>query len=245
MAEISIDRDRYGGLPNFVLVEATNNAVQDIVRRKFAESGMAWRDFVFGPSDQLISSDDIQSVEARILASGYRFAWSSNFSVRDRPDIYAGADAVESDANFSFEHPEAPTAPADPQGRELRGTGDNVVQCPTNLVGTAYYVRTSEAVLALMREGVPDDMVAVLDDSGGTLTAPILEKMRGVICAGGTVRSHLGILTREYGIPCIMNARISGIKTGDRVEIEISTPARTIESYQTGAQSQARIWRLA
>ena len=49
------------------------------------------------------------------------------------------------------------------------------------------------------------------------LTAPIIEQFAGVICAGGSVRSHLGILSREYGIPCLMNARVSGAtRAGER-----------------------------
>ena len=87
--------------------------------------------------------------------------------------------------------------------------------------------------------------VAVIDDSGGTLTAPILEQFKGVICAGGTVRSHLGILTREYGIPCFMNAKISGIHEGDTVELECTAPAKTAEDYQRGVERTARIWRRA
>lgn len=245
MPEFSIARDRYEGLPAFVLVEAVNNAVQDIVRRSFDASGLEWRDFVFGASDQLIDGAAIATVEERIIDSGYRFAWSSNFSLRDRPDIYADAGFQGADDEFSFEHPEAPEPVADGDGRELRGAGDNVVQRPGNVVGKAFYIRTSEQVLQLMREGVPQDTIAVIDDSGGTLTAPILEKMRGVVCAGGTVRSHLGILTREYNIPCVMNARLSGIRNGDRIEIETSATAPSVEAYRTGNLSQARIWRLA
>ena len=60
-----------------------------------------------------------------------------------------------------------------------------------------------------------------------------------MICAGGTVRSHLGILTREYGIPCVMNAKISGIKEGERVEIECTAPAKTTEAYQQGVEMTA------
>ena len=77
------------------------------------------------------------------------------------------------------------------------------------------------------------------------MAAPILEQFKGVICAGGTVRSHLGILTREYGIPCVMNAKISGIREGDRVEIECTAAAKTAEAYQTGKEMTAKVWRLA
>lgn len=243
MPEISIDKDRYGKAPLFVLVEATHNAVQDIVRRKLAESGLAWRDFVFGAADELIDAEVIAGVEKRILESGHRFAASSNVSLRDRPEIYAGAAGLADDADFSFEHPQAQVGSRDAEGREQRGTGDNVVQRSSNVIGKACYVRTSEKVLELMKNGVPDDTIAIIDDSGGTLTAPILERFKGVICAGGTVRSHLGILTREYNIPCLMNARISGIRAGDIVEIETSAPARSVESYQSGQECPARIWK--
>ena len=93
-------------------------------------------------------------------------------------------------------------------------------------------------------DGVPAGTIAVIDDSGGTLTAPILEHFSGVVCAGGTVRSHLGILTREYGIPCLMNAQISGILDGDTIELEVSAPAKTTEAYQKGIDMFARVWRL-
>ncbi|MEN9726842.1 MAG: hypothetical protein RL434_1208, partial [Pseudomonadota bacterium] len=66
----------------------------------------------------------------------------------------------------------------------------------------------------------------------------------GVLCAGGTVRSHLGILTREYGIPCFMNARLSGIREGDTVRMECSATARTAEHYQRGVEQTGRVWRV-
>ena len=90
---------------------------------------------------------------------------------------------------------------------------------------------------------MPADTIAIIDDSGGTLTAPILEKFKGVLCAGGTTRSHLAILTREYGIPCLMNSRLSGIKDGDILEIETSAKAKTTDDYQSGVEASARVWR--
>jgi phosphohistidine swiveling domain-containing protein len=244
MTRLYIDEDRYGDAPASVLVEAVHNAVRDLVRRRFGESGNDWSAFVFGSSNQLITTADLEAVERRILDTGYRFAWSSMLSLRDRPEIYANADQAQPiDASFSFEHPEARCAAAE-DGLELHGFGDNVVRRPADTIGVASYIRTSERVLELMEQGVPADIIAIIDDSGGTLTAPILEKFKGVICAGGTVRSHLGILTREYGIPCLMNARISGIHEGDRVAMETSAPAKTAEAYQHGREMTARIWKV-
>ena len=88
------------------------------------------------------------------------------------------------------------------------------------------------------------DTIAVVEDSGGTLTAPVLESFKGVLCAGGTTRSHLAILTREYGIPCLMNARLSGIREGDRLEVEVTARAKSAEDYQTNADVTARVYRL-
>jgi hypothetical protein len=244
MTKLYIDSDRYGEAPASVLVEAVHNAVRDLVRRRFAESGREWSDFVFGVANDTITQADFEAIENRILGSGHRFEWSSMLSLRDRPDIYVPGDqASAADASFSFEHRDAVVG-AEEAGRQLRGRGDNVVRRTQNTIGIARYIRTSERVLALMQQGVPDEMIAIIDDSGGTLTAPILEKFKGVICAGGTVRSHLGILTREYGIPCLMNAKVSGIREGDRVEMETTAAAKTAEAYQKGIEMTASIWKL-
>lgn len=246
MAKLYVDSDKFGYQAASPTVEAFHGAIKDIVRQKLAKSGGDWDSFVFDKSYDLITADDMRKVEKMLLDAGHRFDWSAAISPRERPDAYKPAAGV-SDADmatFSFEHPEAKTAPADGHGRELRGIGDNVVQHPKNTVGIARYIRSPDQVLTYLNEGVPADTIAVIDDSGGTLTAPILEHFKGVICAGGSTRSHLGILTREYGVPCVMNAKISGIRTGDTVEIESAAPAKTAEAYQQGIEMTANVWRV-
>jgi len=245
VTQLYVDSDRYGEPPASLLVETVRNAVTDLVRRKLAESGGSWSNFVFSASDRSITAEDFSAIETQILASGYRFAWSAVISARERPEIYRAVGALAADvASFSFEHPEAVVAPADESGREQRGIGDNVVRRPENVIGIARYVRSSEQVIAYMNQGVPANTIAVIDDSGGTLTAPILEHFTGIVCAGGTVRSHLGILAREYGIACLMGAKTSGIREGERIELETSAAAKTAEAYQTGQEMPARIWKL-
>jgi hypothetical protein len=244
MVSLYNDHDRYAEAPESILVEATHNAIRDLARRKLAESGGDWTGLVQGAVGASLTRSEVEGVERRLLDSGYRFAWSSTLSLRDRPEIYASAGGALDDATFCFRHPAAVVAPADEAGREQKGVGDNVVQFAANVMGTALYVRTSDKVLQLMREGVGKDTIAIIDDSGGTLTAPILSQFVAVICAGGTVRSHLGILTREYGIPCLMNAKLSDIRSGDRVELETSALARPVETYRTGEELPARIWKL-
>ncbi len=242
MPKLYVDTDKYAYQSTFALVEAYNSALKDLVRRRFAESDCPWEDFVADTAYDSITKDDISRIEQQLLANGYRFEPSAISSARERPLAYKDSGLNQED--FSFEHPGAPTAPGDAQGRELRGAGDNVVTRGKNLIGIARYVRTSDKVLQYLTSGVPDETIAIVDDSGGTLTAPILEKFKGVLCAGGTTRSHLAILTREYGIPCLMNVRLAGIKDGERIELECSAKGKTAEDYASGVEASARVWRL-
>lgn len=246
MAKLFVDTDKYADGEGPPVVEAFHSALKDLVRRRLDECGGDWRSFVFDRAYTLVTAQDIAEVERRLLATGFRFTSSATISLRERPDAYKPMAGLEPGAEkYSFEHPEARKAPADAQGRALCGQGDNVVRFAHNTVGIARYFRTSEQVMRCLTEGVPADTIAIIDDSGGTLTAPILERFKGVICAGGTVRSHLGILTREYGIPCVMNAKISGVYEGDRVEVETSAPAKTAEAYQKGEDMSVRVWKLS
>lgn len=240
--DLPLDRARHWRPPASPLVEATLSLVQDMVRTKLRESGLDWASF-HKEADRLIGTADFVAIEQRILATGYRFDWSAGISVDERPEAYRareGAELVEA----GFAHPDAPQGAVEADGRALRGVGDNVVRYDHDVVGIARYIRTNERVLSYLSNGVPPGTIAVIDDSGGTLTAPIIEQFAGVICAGGTVRSHLGILTREYNIPCLMNAKLAGVKDGDRVMIESSAAAKTTEDYQQGVERVARIWLL-
>jgi PEP-utilising enzyme, mobile domain len=240
-ASLPSDADRYAQPPASPLVEATLSLVQEMVRRKFQNSNMSWQQFRSTGAETLVTQDDMRTIEARILATGHRFAWSAGISASERPQAYVAVDnAADLDAGFA--HPNAPSGPAQADGRALRGVGDNVVRQQKDLTGTARYIRTRQQVMSYLSSGVPPGTIAVIDDSGGTLTAPLIEHFAGVICAGGTVRSHLGILTREYNIPCLMNAKLAGVKEGDSLLIETTAPAKTTEDYQQGVERVARIW---
>jgi hypothetical protein len=245
MARLPIDDILYAKPPASPLVEATLALLHQSVRRKFAahlaSGGTGFGDFAFADGGCGVTKADVEAVEAALLESGHRFDWSAAISVAERPDAYKGG---ASDGEFMFEHADAVTAEADGEGRALCGQGDNVVRHDANVSGIARYIRSNDRVLAYLSEGVPPGTIAIIDDSGGTLTAPIIDQFTGILCAGGTVRSHLGILSREFGIPCFMNAKLAGIRDGDRVEMEASADARTTEDYQTGTERTGRVWRL-
>ena len=239
---VSSQTMRYWQPPLSPIVEATLSLITDATLAK-QESLPSQAAAGVAATAELLMWADFAAIEARILASGHRFAWSAQISRRERPEAYE-ADAGAGQSDIGFAHPEAPSGDADASGRALRGVGDNVVRYERNVTGIARYIRTSAEVLSYLTNGVASQTVAIIDDSGGTLTAPIIEQFAGVICAGGTVRSHLGILTREYNIPCLMNAKVAGIRDGDQIMIETSAAARTTEDYQRNVQRTARIWLL-
>lgn len=245
MSKLYSDRDKYGYQAKFPVVEAYNAAVKDLVRKGFDETDGEWSDFVFGATKDLITKENMLEIEQKLLDLGYRFDWSAAVSVRERPEIYKPAVGFSGDdmKNFMFDHPDAPKGDMT-NGRQICGIGDNVACYPQNLIGIARYIRSPDQVLNYLNDGVPEDTIALIDDSGGTLTAPILQQFKGVICAGGSTRSHLGILSREYGVPCLMNAKVSGIKHDTRVEVEVSAPAKTAAAYASGKEMTANIWLL-
>lgn len=238
---LPIDSAHKGRPPASSLVEATLSLVHKRLRDRFAQSGQDWDGFRI--SGATLTKADLADVERRLLGTGHRFDWSAGISVAERPGIYKSrGDGDQVDESFS--HPDAPQGEPDEAGRALAGVGDNVVRHDADITGIARFIRTNERVLDYLTNGVPPGIIAVIDDSGGTLTAPIIEQFTGVICAGGTVRSHLGILTREYNIPCLMNAKIAGIADGDTVTIEATAAAKTTEDYQQGVERVGRVWRL-
>ena len=82
MAKLYVDSDKYGYQCDFPISEAYNAAVRDIVRKRFNESGLEWRDFVFKAEYDLITQADMQAIEDRLLEYGYRFEPSAMSSPR-------------------------------------------------------------------------------------------------------------------------------------------------------------------
>lgn len=245
MARLPIDDVLYAKPQASPIVEATLALLHQKVRRKFAEhlasGGHNFDDFVAQSPDCGMSRADVEEVEVALLESGHRFDWSAAISAAERPDAYKGGVAT---GEFMFEHPEAVTTDPGADGRAQVGQGDNVVRHDANVTGTARYIRSNDRVLAYLTDGVPPGTIAIIDDSGGTLTAPIIDEFAGILCAGGTVRSHLGILSREYGIPCFMNVKLNGIRDGDTVEMEATADSRKTEDYQSGTERTGRVWRI-
>ena len=216
-------------------VEAFHTAIRRLVAERLAASGKSWEEVVHDREFEL-TLVDFEKIEADLLATGYLFEISAVVSAQEAPEKYkpiagpAAAGAGETDED----------------GRPIVGHGHNVFRAKADVEGTARFVSTVEKVMEMLMEGVPPETIAVIDDSGVTLTAPILGDFTGVVCMGGTIRSHLGILTREYGVPCLMAATLEGLQDGDRVTVEYSKPAADVYAdAATATASRARIIKLS
>ncbi len=84
-------------------------------------------------------------------------------------------------------------------------------------------------VLELMDSGA-DGVVALVRDAGATFLAPIYHELTAIICTSGTVRSHIGIVSREFQVPCVMACTFTGDEpqTGAEVELDCSGAAAVV-----------------
>jgi phosphohistidine swiveling domain-containing protein len=216
-------------------VEKYHSAIRALVAERLAASGKPWEEAVVDP-ELALTREDFEKIEAELLAEGYKFDVSATISLKEEPDKYKPLAGIANTGKHE----------SDEQGRPIVGTGENVFKAPADVSGTARYISDVDRVMEMLTGGVPDNTVAIIDDSGGTLTAPILGDFKAVVCMGGTVRSHLGILTREYNVPCLMNAELDGLADGDEVTVEYSKPAAdAYADADSASASRARIIKLS
>ncbi|MEI6401473.1 MAG: PEP-utilizing enzyme [Actinomycetota bacterium] len=81
-------------------------------------------------------------------------------------------------------------------------------------------IESPDDVLALMDTGA-EGVVALVRDAGATFLAPIYHELTAVICTGGTPRSHIGIVSREFQVPCVMGTSFPGGEPAAGIEVEL------------------------
>ena len=75
-------------------------------------------------------------------------------------------------------------------------------------------------VLVLMDSGA-EGVVALVRDAGATFLAPIYHELTAIICTSGTVRSHIGIVSREFQVPCVMACAFVDGEPAGCTEVEL------------------------
>ena len=102
------------------------------------------------------------------------------------------------------------------------GTGEKVFEhAPVR--GRWQAVESPDDVLDLMDSGA-EGVIALVRDAGATFLAPIYHELTAIICTSGTVRSHIGIVSREFQVPCAMACAFAGEEpsAGSEVELDCS-----------------------
>ena len=116
------------------------------------------------------------------------------------------------------------------EGYVLIGKGYNVAELEGITVeGPAWNVSTPNDVLTVIKTGKVKDHLLVSPGGTTTFLAPVLtRKTKGVITYAGSPESHLGIVSREYRIPCIMTLAleegISEIPNDAPILMDVSQP---------------------
>ena len=90
------------------------------------------------------------------------------------------------------------------------------------VIGELVYIKTIEDVIQLFNDAI--DKICIVDDAGITTLSPILSDLAGIICTTGSAGSHLAIISREFGLPCIMGIKlhIDDISSLNRKKVKIS-----------------------
>jgi signal transduction protein with GAF and PtsI domain len=101
------------------------------------------------------------------------------------------------------------------------GTGTRVFAAAP-VRGVWRRLASPDDVLELMDTGA-GGMVACVADAGATFLAPIFDELTAVVCLSGTPQSHIGIVSREYQIPCVMGTVLREEPAdGDAIEVDCS-----------------------
>ena len=97
------------------------------------------------------------------------------------------------------------------------------------VTGTWRALEGPDDVLALM-DSTAAGVVAAVRDAGATFLAPVYDELTAIVCSNGTPRSHIGIMSREFQVPCVMGAAFPGERPADGavVEVDCSGPVGVI-----------------
>ena len=66
-----------------------------------------------------------------------------------------------------------------------------------------------------------EGVIAGVRDAGATFLAPLYDELTAIVCTGGTPRSHIGIVSREFQVPCVMSAVFDGDEPIDGHDVEV------------------------
>ena len=119
------------------------------------------------------------------------------------------------------------------------GEGQNVLQHEP-VEGPCIWLDTPEDVIEFVMGPDVEDTIVISRSGSTTFVAPALTAgVKGLITLEGTKECHLGIVSREFGIPCVMSVAFKeGVTTvqGDTVPAD-----GTVLRLECGAMPKATV----
>ena len=82
-----------------------------------------------------------------------------------------------------------------------------VVGAPATVTGIARFVADIQTVVEMMNADMSATILLV-EDASATAVAPIIGDARAVVCTSGGPTSHLALVSKEFGVPCVVAAAL-------------------------------------
>lgn len=78
-----------------------------------------------------------------------------------------------------------------------------------------------QEVLALMKEPDLSETILLAESATATAIVPLLSRVRGLVCTSGGITSHLAIVSREFGLSCVMAAPVDDAAALEGVRVVV------------------------
>ena len=98
-------------------------------------------------------------------------------------------------------------------GQVVSGKGAEGILCSADEIAQ---------VLELMKRPDLDEVILLTQSAAATAVIPLLAKVRGIVCRSGGMTSHLAIVSREFGLPCIVGAELDDPAAADGKRVELA-----------------------
>jgi phosphohistidine swiveling domain-containing protein len=104
----------------------------------------------------------------------------------------------------------------------LAVVGRGLVVSGSGCSGTGRQANELEQVFELLKDPGLDEAILLVDSPSATAIVPLLAKVKGIVCSDGGMTSHLAIVSREFGLPCVMAADVESLGDLDGKPLVVS-----------------------
>jgi signal transduction protein with GAF and PtsI domain len=96
--------------------------------------------------------------------------------------------------------------------------------------GVVFDVSTPDDVMALIDIGL-HDVILMIHTAAASMLAPLFSDLTGIICTTGDAGTDIAILSRQFGVPCLLNTQLLDEIAGRRVRIDATGEVHIVPGY--------------